>query len=155
MLTEYGIADIRGRSDAEVAAAMLEIADSRFQAGARRRREARRQAAAGLCRIPSGVAANLPEALEPALAPHRAEGRFGSLPYGTDFSPEEIRLGAALRATQGALAKPGGGKLAIAAKILRPLPRDAALAPLFERMSLAAPRGFRERLLRRLVAAAL
>ena len=33
VLTEYGIADIRGRSDAEVAAAMIEIADSRFQAG--------------------------------------------------------------------------------------------------------------------------
>src|SRR5207248_2189829 len=31
VVTEYGIADLRGRSDEEVAAALLEIADSRFQ----------------------------------------------------------------------------------------------------------------------------
>ena len=87
-------------------------------------------------------------------APHRAEGRFGSLPYGTDFTPEEIRLGAALRKLK-ARSETWGGKLAIAAKFLRPLPRDASLKPLFKRMDLAAPRGMRERLLRRLVAAAL
>ena len=33
VLTEYGVADLRGRTDAEVAAAMLDIADSRFQPG--------------------------------------------------------------------------------------------------------------------------
>jgi hypothetical protein len=39
--------------------------------------------------------------------------------------------------------------------MLRRLPRDAAAQPLFERMGLARPRGLRERLLRRVVAAAL
>ena len=118
----------------------------------------RRASAPASCRramsFPSACRRNFPEALEQALAPHRAEGRFGSLPYGTDFSPEEIRLGAALRGLK-ARSETWGGKLAIAAKILRPLPRDASLSPLFERMDLAAPRGMRERLLRRLVAAAL
>ena len=31
MVTEYGIADLRGKSDREVIAAMLSVADSRFQ----------------------------------------------------------------------------------------------------------------------------
>src|SRR5207244_12964328 len=31
VVTEYGIADLRGRSDAEVIAALVEVADSRFQ----------------------------------------------------------------------------------------------------------------------------
>src|SRR6202023_3280006 len=31
VVTEYGVADIRGKSDADVIAAMLEVADSRFQ----------------------------------------------------------------------------------------------------------------------------
>jgi hypothetical protein len=153
VLTEYGIADLRGRSDAEVAAAMIEIADSRFQAAL----VADAKRAGKLSRgyvVPEPCRRNLPEVLEQALAPHRAEGRFGTLPYGTDLSPEEIRLGGALRGLK-ARSETWGGRLAIAAKILRPLPRDAALSPLFERMNLAAPRGMRERLLRRLVAAAL
>jgi acyl-CoA hydrolase len=32
-LTEYGIADLRGRSDEDVIISLLEIADSRFQDG--------------------------------------------------------------------------------------------------------------------------
>src|SRR6202020_853690 len=31
IITEYGVADLRGKSDADVIAAMLEVADSRFQ----------------------------------------------------------------------------------------------------------------------------
>ena len=153
VLTEYGIADIRGKSDAEVAAAMLEIADSRFQAGllAEAQRAGKLPASH---RIADRHRHNLPERLEAAFAPHRAAGRFGALPYGTDLTAEEIALGGALRRLK-SRAETLGGKLAIGAKLLRPLPRDPALAPLFERMDLAAPRGLRERLLRRLVAAAL
>lgn len=33
VVTEYGIADLRGRTDEEVIIALLEIADSRFQDG--------------------------------------------------------------------------------------------------------------------------
>src|SRR5260221_2391813 len=33
VVTEYGIADLRGRTDAEVAAALIGIADARFQDG--------------------------------------------------------------------------------------------------------------------------
>ena len=153
VLTEYGIADLRGRSDAEVAAAMIEIADSRFQAALVAEAKRAGKLSQGYV-VPEPHRRNLPEVLDQALAPHRAEGRFGSLPYGTDLSPEEIRLGGALRGLK-ARSETWGGRLAIAARILRPLPRDAALSPLFERMNLSAPRGMRERLLRRLVAAAL
>jgi len=31
VITEYGIADLRGRTDEEVITALVEIADSRFQ----------------------------------------------------------------------------------------------------------------------------
>jgi acyl-CoA hydrolase len=153
VLTEYGIADIRGKSDAEVAAAMLDISDSRFQPALL----AETQRAGKLPpshRIADLHRRNLPEALELALEPHRAAGLFVALPYGTNLSPEEITLGRALRRLQ-ARAETWGGKLAIAAALALSRPRDPALAPLLERMNLAAPRGFRERFLRRLVAAAL
>ena len=48
-ITEYGIADLRGRTDAECIAAMLNIADSRFQDELLDRREARQQ---DRCRLP-------------------------------------------------------------------------------------------------------
>jgi acyl-CoA hydrolase len=153
VLTEYGIADVRGKSDAEVAAAMLEIADSRFQAGLLAEAQRAGKLPANH-RIADRHRHNLPERLETAFAPHRAAGRFGALPYGTDLTAEEITLGRALRSLK-SRAETFRGKLAIGAGLLRPLPHNAALAPLFERMVLAAPQGLRERFLRRLVAAAL
>src|SRR5262249_57062066 len=39
VVTEYGIADLRGKTDRDVIAAMLAIADSRFQDALRRRAE--------------------------------------------------------------------------------------------------------------------
>jgi acyl-CoA hydrolase len=153
VITEYGVADLRGRSDAEVAAAMLAIADSRFQPGllAEAQRAGKLPAS---CRIPDAHRRNLPEALEAGLAPHRAAGRFAALPYGSDLSAEEIRLGGALRRLK-ARSATLAGKLGIAAALLKPLPRDAESRALFERMGLASPKGARERMMRRLVAAAL
>ena len=128
VVTEYGVADLRGRSDAQVAAAMLAIADSRFQPGLL----AEAQRAGKLPadhRIRDEHRRNLPEALYAALAPHRAAGYFGELPYGTDLTAEELQLGRALKRLK-ARAETWGGRLAIAARLLRPLPRDPALAPL-------------------------
>jgi acyl-CoA hydrolase len=153
ILTEYGVADIRGKSDAEVAMALLSIADSRFQPAllAEAQRAGKLPAS---WRIPDARRANLPERLDRALAPHRAAGRFGDLPFGTDLSPEEVRLGGALRRLK-ARSETLAGKAGIGAALLRPLPRDAETRALLARMGLAEPRNFRERIYRRLVAAAL
>ena len=153
VLTEYGVADIRGRSDADVAAAMLAIADSRFQPALLG--EARRAGKLPASyRIPDAQRANLPERLERALAPHRAAGRCGALPFGTDLSPEEVRLGGALRRLK-AQSQSLTGKAGIGAALLRPLPRDVDSRRLFARMGVESPTDLRERLYRRLVAAAL
>ena len=153
LMSEYGAVDLRGKSDAEVAAAMLEIADSRFQAGLLAETQRAGKLPAGH-RIGDPYRANLPAMLERGLAPHRAAGYFGALPFGSDLTEEEIALGRALRQLK-ARSQTWRGKLAIAARLARPLPRDPALVPLFARMGLAAPRGLRERVMRRVVAAAL
>lgn len=153
VLTEYGVADIRGKSDAEVAAAMLAIADSRFQPALLAEAVRAGKLPAGT-RIPDAHRENVPERLEGGLAPHRAAGRFGALPFGTDLSPEEVKLGASLRRLK-ARSETLAGKLAIAASVAKPLPRDALSRALFARMGLENPKGLRERLYRRLVAAAI
>ena len=73
VVTEYGVADLRGKSDADVIAAMLQVADSRFQA------ELARQAKdAGKLpknfEIPAAHRENFPERIA-ARVEARARGR--------------------------------------------------------------------------------
>jgi len=152
-LTEYGVADLRWKSDAEVVAAMLNITDSRFQPALLKEAQRAGKLPANH-KIRDLHRKNLPEVLERAFAPHRAAGLFGELPFGSDLSAEEITLGRQLRRLKSRSATLGG-KLALAARLLAPLPRDQASKACLARMDLTAPRSLRERLMRRIVAAAL
>jgi acyl-CoA hydrolase len=99
VVTEYGVADLRGLTDQEVIAAVLNVADSRFQEGLKR--EA--QAAGKLRRdhqIPDKHRNNTPRALEERFILARARGLFSEFPFGTDFTGEEIVLAKALKGLQ-------------------------------------------------------
>jgi hypothetical protein len=103
-------------------------------------------------RIPDAFRANTPERLRAHLAPLKARGLFPDFPFGHDFTPEELKLGKALKRLQaqsGTLA----GTLGLMLSLLRAPPPQAQAC--LERMALAAPKGFKERLLARLVGAAL
>jgi hypothetical protein len=105
IITEYGVADVRGKSDAEVIAAMLQVADSRFQD------ELARQAkdAGKLPRqfeIPPGYRENYPDRIAKALQPAREAGFLPSFPFGSDFSDVEQRLIPALQLLQDAQRSP-------------------------------------------------
>ncbi|HVS01659.1 MAG TPA: acetyl-CoA hydrolase/transferase C-terminal domain-containing protein, partial [Thermoanaerobaculia bacterium] len=97
LVTEYGVADLRGRTDEEVAAAMVEVADSRFQEELVRAAKEAGKLPRGY-RLPEHARGNLPERLEQALAPLRQQGHLPRLPFGTDLSEEEVVLVGALRA---------------------------------------------------------
>jgi Acetyl-CoA hydrolase/transferase C-terminal domain len=105
VVTEYGVADIRGKSDADVIAAMLQVADSRFQD------ELARQAkdAGKLARnyeIPPANRENYPERIARALRPAREAGLLPSFPFGSDFTDVEQRLIPALQLLQDAQRSP-------------------------------------------------
>jgi hypothetical protein len=105
IVTEYGVADLRGKSDADVIAAMLGIADSRFQ------NELARQAKdAGKLpnnfEIPSAHRENFPERISGALKPAREAGLLPSFPFGSDFTETERRLIPALQLLQEAQRSP-------------------------------------------------
>ncbi|MFP5441775.1 MAG: acetyl-CoA hydrolase/transferase C-terminal domain-containing protein [Gammaproteobacteria bacterium] len=95
-ITEYGIADLRAKTDAEVIAAMLNVADSRFQPQLLAEAKAAGKIAEDY-EIPEVYRHNLPERLEQALAPHKAGGHFPPFPFGHDFTEEELALGKALK----------------------------------------------------------
>ena len=150
-VTEYGSADLRGKSDEECITAMLAISDARgldaLAAQAKANGKLRRDFA-----IPDRWRQNTPTRLAEALAPYRE--RFPLFPFGSDFSADELALLPALQRLQKASAR----KTALAAFLLsslwkaRETPGDE---PLLRRLALAAPRNLSERLLRRLVIAAL
>ena len=91
IVSEYGIADLRGRSDEEVIAAMLSIADSRFQPELLRIARDARKIPAGY-QIPHQFRENTPDRIEAALKPLD----LPAFPFGTDFTPAEQRLLTAL-----------------------------------------------------------
>jgi hypothetical protein len=101
IVTEYGVADIRGKSDADVIAAMLQVADSRFQAElARQARDAGKLPQN--FEIPAAHRENFPERIASALNPAREAGVLPSFPFGSDFTEVEQRLIPGLQVLQDA-----------------------------------------------------
>jgi Acetyl-CoA hydrolase/transferase C-terminal domain len=105
VITEYGVADLRGKSDVDVIAAMLAVTDSRFQD------ELMRQAkdAGKLPRdfeIPAAHRDNHAERISAALKPARDAGLLPSFPFGSDFDEVEQRLIPALQILQDAQRTP-------------------------------------------------
>jgi len=151
VITEYGIADLRSRTDSEVAAALIGIADARCQEGL----AAKAKAAGKLARdwrIPDEARGNTPERLAQRLAPLLARGCLPEFPLGTDFDADEQRLIPALRWLKRHSA--GWQRLALADALVRGQSTPGEAAAL-ARMGLSTPRGAKERLLRRVVALGL
>ncbi|WP_319797070.1 acetyl-CoA hydrolase/transferase C-terminal domain-containing protein [Nitrobacter sp.] len=151
VVTEYGVADLRGKSDAEVIAAMLNVADSRFQD------PLMRQAIdAGKLprdhRIPAAHCDNTPARIAAALEPAQAAGLLPPFPFGSDFTEVEQRLIPALESLRDASRSP----LALAGLLMEGLrPGDASMQPALARMGLDHPNRFSDRLYRALLNGAL
>jgi hypothetical protein len=151
MVTEYGIADLRGRCDRDCVAATIAIADSRFQDEL-----AATAKAAGKIEkhfmVPAHLMENAPERIAAALRPAKAEGYFQPFPFGSDFNEEERRLIPALEwiknNSKWTLMR------AIGQGLLGPAPEEADRAALV-RLALDRPHNVKERLLRALVLRAL
>jgi hypothetical protein len=156
VVTEYGIADLRGRTDAEVAGALIAVADARFQDALAARAIAAGKLPRGW-RVPDAARDNTPGQLAERLRPLGEKGWLPLFPLGTDFDPEEQRLIPALRWLK-ENASHWGGRVALAAGLFGSLAGGQAAsqdARALARMGLDAPRGLRERLQRRLVALSL
>ena len=150
-VTEYGTADLRGKSDEECTIAMMAISDSRFID-----RLAQQAKAAGKLRsdfaVPDRWRENTPQHLEIALKP--LTQNFPTFPFGSDFTADEQALLPALQRLQLASAT----KSRLAAFLLTTLWKGRATAdmqPLLRRLGLDEPRTLGERVMRRLLSTAL
>jgi acyl-CoA hydrolase len=148
IVTEYGVADVRGKPDGEVIARVLAITDARFQD------ELLRQAKdAGKIEqtyeLPKSARDNTPEALARALAPAVDAGLLPTFPFGTDFTATEQRLLPALQRLKSA------SRAGLVGMLARGLFAEPADREALERLRLAKPRGLTERFYAALVRGAL
>jgi hypothetical protein len=152
IVTEYGVADLRGKSDAEVIAAMLAVTDSRFQDGLMRQAKDAGKLAKSF-EIPRGYRDNRPERIADALKPAREAGLLPTFPFGSDFTEVEQRLIPALQILQDAQRTPRR----LAGLLWQGLTRtpDAFDAECLARLGLDKPATWPERVYRALVGAAL
>ena len=152
-VSEYGSADLRGKSDEDCILAMLAITDARFQDALVAQAKANGKLAANFV-IPDRWRENTPARLAVALAPLKARGLFPLFPFGSDFTPDEMALLPALQRLKGVSAS----KLGLAAFLLSSMGMSKAVPSeetLLRRLGLDRPRAFGERLLKRLVLRAL
>ena len=152
IVTEYGVADLRGKSDADVIAAMLGVADSRFQSDLMRQAKDAGKLSKTF-EIPAAHRENFPERIVRALAPAREAGLLPAFPFGSDFTDVEQRLIPALQLLQDAQRSPQRlPGLLWQGFTRRP---DMADSECLARLGLDTPATLAERAYRALVSAAL
>lgn len=152
VVSEYGIADLRGKSDETAILALAAIADSRFQddllARAKSAGKLRQDA-----ELPADSRNNTPSRLSAWLSPFRAAGALPPFPFGTDFTETEQRLLPALahlKAHSGS--RTSLARLAIKGAVSQPTDAEARC---LDRLGLAQETDARGVLQRWLVLAAL
>jgi acyl-CoA hydrolase len=153
VVTEYGIADLRGRTDREIVEALVGVMDARFQ----REFVSDAQRAGKLpkdWRIPEAARANTPQQLAKKFAPWRERGLFAELPFGTDFTAEEIVISKALRSLQAATQSWPGRVRTLMDALLNGSPVPAVQAHL-ARMGLTRVNSLSQAVQRRLLTTAL
>ncbi|MGL6162063.1 acetyl-CoA hydrolase/transferase C-terminal domain-containing protein [Microbulbifer sp.] len=95
VVTEYGIADLRGKTDRDVITAMLCIADSRFQGELLEKAKIAGKVERDYT-IPLEFTANTPEKIQAVFNDPKRLALLPYFPSGTDFTEEEAMLAVAL-----------------------------------------------------------
>ncbi|QBQ55621.1 acetyl-CoA hydrolase/transferase C-terminal domain-containing protein [Nitrosococcus wardiae] len=149
VITEYGIADLRGKNDREVIIALLKIADSRFQEALLKEAKKAGKIPKGY-QIPDGFKDNYPERLEKHFHVYKAQGFVPELPFGTEFTPEEMVLMRVFELLQTMVAKkrfaiPNRHQL----KMMTSTPESATAY--LKRLQLDNPTTLKEKLMQKLV----
>jgi acyl-CoA hydrolase len=148
VITEYGVAELRGRSDSEVVKRLIAVADSRFQAELVRQAKAHGKLEADY-EIPECFRHNLPEVIANKIKPWSEAGILPDFPFGTDLTEDELHMVRAMKKMKHASHHPSE-LLTMAVKSLWE-GKEAPPAYL-ERLGLAEVHSFKDRVIRRLFA---
>ncbi|WP_338660495.1 acetyl-CoA hydrolase/transferase C-terminal domain-containing protein [Pseudomonas bubulae] len=149
VVTEYGIADLRGKTDSKVIEALLNITDSRFQTELTTQAQLMGKLPKDF-RLDPRFADNSPQRLQEIADRH--PHLFPEYPLGSDFSAQEQDL---LRALNWLKSKFKLTQMYQLGKATLDAPSPQAFPEHLERMQLAQPDGLRDELYQRLLLAGL
>ena len=144
IITEYGAADLRGKTDCEVMQAMLNIADSRFQPELLEEAKRNGKIPADY-EIPERFRNNTPERINSVIEEHRANGLFPALPLGTDFTESELKIGACLKQLKAL----SNDKVKVAKTLFKAAREhfdEGKAQPYLERMDMLSPQSAKEKI---------
>lgn len=99
VVTEYGIADLRGKSDSEVIKQLLNVTDAEFQEGLLQTAKHNGKIDPTY-EIPEWARRNTSEKLKSLFYDYQVKGYFPAYPFGSDFTETEQRLYSALMILQ-------------------------------------------------------
>ena len=149
VITEYGIADLRGQTDAKVIELLLNISDSRFQPGLIEQAQKAGKLAKDF-RLDARFTDNTPQRLQAIAARHPQ--LFPEYPLGSDFSSEERDV---LRALNWLKSKFKLTEILQLGKAALDAPQPSEYPQHLARMQLTKPEGLKEDLYQRLLLAGL
>lgn len=150
VVSEYGIADLRAKTDQEIIEELLKITDSRFQ-----EELIQKAKQAGKLRpeykLPESAKHNTPEALSQLLADFGEQ--FSTFPFGCDLTEQEVAIGKALRQLKTNVDKKWPLVKALLTKVS--VERKMETKEHLERLGLYDVKGIKQRILRKLVISVL
>ncbi|MCF6224877.1 MAG: acetyl-CoA hydrolase [Xanthomonadales bacterium] len=153
VITEYGIALLRGKSDEDCIKAMLCVADSRFQSELMQTAKQHGKLATDW-QIPEIFQQNTPADLCSRYAQARSNGQIPQWPFGSDFTEVELRLVKALGWLKQAT-KTRTGQIKTVIQSFFGMPAKAEYSEHLQRMDFLEVTSFEEKMNRRLLLLAL
>jgi acyl-CoA hydrolase len=149
VVTEYGVADLRGQSDAEIIKRLINIADSRFQSSLLEYAKSIGKLPVDYL-VPAESRNNTPERLEAILEPFRQDGLLPDYPFGTELTDQERSLAASLRTIKSLSEEPAQFIAATFKALLHKADPQAA-KPFLERIQLEHPETTKDFLIQQLL----
>lgn len=149
VVTEYGIADLRGKSDQEIIIALLKIADSRFQDSLLKEAKIASKISKHY-QLPDEFKNNYPEHFTKQINTYKTQGLFPEFPLGSELTQEEVALIKTFELLQTMVIKK---RFSIPSyhQLMVIINKSESATPYLKRLNLDSPKTVKEKLMQKFV----
>lgn len=147
VITEYGIADLRGKTDEECIQELLNITDSEFQDELLQKAKSAHKISKNY-KIPERFKNNSPQSIQKILGSKNRLAQFKPFPFGSDFTMEEQNLLLALQALKD---EKKIYPLKLVCRLFSKAPPAEKFKSDLQRLNLFMPKTIKDRIYRKLV----